>query len=131
LEQLHGNDLVLENREKQFIEVGQRQQHNILEELKTKAERSLWFAKTFGLDISSIEFKDETGLHHAMKYKQVGENTSKSYRELTQDEKDVVKQVTFITDRFCIGEEAYHELTMGESGADLPRSYLIKQCKMI
>ncbi|CAB3996291.1 Hypothetical predicted protein [Paramuricea clavata] len=120
LEQLHGNDLLLENRGRQFTEVGQRQQHRILKGLKTKEERLLWFAKTFGLDVSSIELKDETGFHHAMKYKQVGENTSKSYRELTQDEKDVVKQVTFVTDRFCIGEAAYHELTMGESGADLP-----------
>jgi hypothetical protein len=89
LEQLHGNDLLLENRGKQFTEVRQRQQHRILKELKTKAERSLWSAKTFGLDVSSTEFKDETGFHHAMKYTQVGENTSKSYRELTQDEKDV------------------------------------------
>ncbi len=28
-----------------------------------------------------------------------------------------------------MGEAAYHEFTMTEAGADLPRSYLIKQCK--
>ena len=128
LETLHGNDL--DKRRKTFSEVGRRQQHRILMELKTKAEGSLWFAKAFGLDVSSVKFEDETGLHHEIKYSSsTRENTSKSYEELSDDEKDVIKQVTFITDRFCIGEAAYHELTMGESGSDLPRSYLIKQCK--
>lgn len=127
LEELHGKDL--DKRRKTFTEVGQRQQHRIMTELKTKAERSLWFAKAFGLDVSSIKFEDEAGLHHEVKYSSAREGTSKSYKELSEDEKDVIKQVTFITDRFCIGEAAYHELTFGESGADLPRSYLIKQCK--
>ena len=32
--------------------------------------------------------------------------------------------------KFCIGEfAAYHELTMCSGGKDLPRSYLIKQCR--
>ncbi|CAB4025093.1 Hypothetical predicted protein, partial [Paramuricea clavata] len=119
----------LDKRRKTFTEVGQRQQHRIMTELKTKAERSLWFAKAFGLDVSSIKFEDEAGLHHEVKYSSPREGTSKSYQKLSEDEKDVIKQVTFITDRFCIGEAAYHELTFGESGADLPRSYLIKQCK--
>ena len=29
----------------------------------------------------------------------------------------------------CIGEAAYHELTMTQSGEGLPRTYLIRQCK--
>ena len=98
-------------------------------ELKTKAETSLWFAKPFGFDVSSVKFEDETGMHHEIKYSSSIQNASNSYKELSDDEKDVINQVVFITDRFCIGEAAYHELTMGELGSDLPRSYLIKQCK--
>ena len=42
--------------------------------------------------------------------------------------KDKVKSVLFLLDNFCIGE--FHELTnMCSGGKDLPRSYLIKQCK--
>ena len=32
-------------------------------------------------------------------------------------------------DKFCIGEAAYHELTCCPGGEELPRSYLVKQCK--
>lgn len=40
-----------------------------------------------------------------------------------------MKSVLFVVDKFCIGDAAYHELTMCIGGEDLPRSYLIKQCK--
>ena len=36
--------------------------------------------------------------------------------------------ILYITDQFCIGTAAYHELTMVPAGAGLPGSYLIKQC---
>ena len=38
-------------------------------------------------------------------------------------------QEKFLTDKFCISGSAYHELTMTTGGENLPRSYLIKQCK--
>jgi hypothetical protein len=40
-----------------------------------------------------------------------------------------VKEILFITDKLCIGEAAYHEITMTDGGEGLPRSYLVKQCK--
>lgn len=40
-----------------------------------------------------------------------------------------MKSVLFVVDKFCIGDAAYHELTMCIGGEDLPRSYLIKRCK--
>ena len=32
-------------------------------------------------------------------------------------------------DSFCVSEAAYHELAMLDGGENLPRSYLVKQCK--
>ena len=40
-----------------------------------------------------------------------------------------MKSVLFLPDEFCISDAAYHELTLASGGQDLPRSYLIKQCK--
>ena len=40
-----------------------------------------------------------------------------------------MKSLLFLPDTFCIGDEAYHDLTMCSGGKDLPWSYLIKQCR--
>ena len=53
----------------------------------------------------------------------------KSYSDLPQSMQDKIKEITFITDKFCISEAAYHELTLTSDGKGLPRSYLIRQCK--
>ena len=37
--------------------------------------------------------------------------------------------MSFVLNKFCIRDAAYHELTMSPGGEDIPRSYLIKQCK--
>lgn len=48
---------------------------------------------------------------------------------MPETEQKKIKEVLLIQDKFCIGEAAYHELTMIASGETLPRSYLVKQCK--
>ena len=115
------------NSGKNISEVKDRQQCRKIRELKTYVDKALWFASTFGLQLSSVEFKDDTGKSHTIEY-QV-ENRKKSYNELSDEEKEKVQQVMYVTDRFCISEAAYHELTMTVNGEDLPRSYLVKQCK--
>ncbi len=35
----------------------------------------------------------------------------KSYKDLPEAEKQKVKNVPFIVDKFCIGDEGYHELS--------------------
>jgi hypothetical protein len=57
------------------------------------------------------------------------ENVRRSYKDLTEADQQKVKNVIFILDKFCIGDEAYHELSMVDGNEELPRSYLIKQCK--
>ena len=61
--------------------------------------------------------------HYALKKME-----KKGFNDLSGDDQDKVKSVLFLLDKFCIGE--FHELTnMCSGGKDLPRSYLIKQCK--
>ena len=53
----------------------------------------------------------------------------KSFNDLSEEEQDKLKSVLFVLDKFCIGDAAYHELTMCIGGENLPQSCLIKQCK--
>jgi hypothetical protein len=121
-----GQDLDFSNSGGRLSTVGERQQRRKITELKTKVEKALWFAKTFGLDLQSAIFKDEHGENHTLTY---SENVRRSYKDLTEADQQKVKNILYILDKFCIGDEAYHELSMVDGNEELPRSYLIKQCK--
>lgn len=116
----------LENTGKKFTEVHEKQQQRKLRELKTKAERALWFTETFGLRLSSLEFLDHSGKTHNINYQVQG---AKSFKELSKGDQDKIKEIVYLTDKFCIGEAAYHELTLACGGESLPRSYLVRQSK--
>ena len=116
------------NYGKTFSEVKERQQRRRIREVKTYVEQALWFAETFGLKLSSVRFKDSGGVSHTIDY-QTSDRRKNSYKDLSEEEKEKVKQVLYVTDKFCIGEAAYHSLTMTDGGEKLPRSYLVKQCK--
>ena len=45
---------------KEYSEVGIRQQQRQRQTLKTRAEKALWFAKTFGLNIKFLELETTT-----------------------------------------------------------------------
>ena len=87
----------------------------------------MWFANTFGLTLESAVFSDKYGSNYSLAYQTSPQN--KKYNELAEMEKKRIKEILFIMDHFCIGEAAYHEVTMTQAGENLPRSYLIKQCK--
>jgi hypothetical protein len=53
----------------------------------------------------------------------------KRYKDLSEQEKQRIKEILLIVDQFCIGEAAYHEVTMTPAGENLPRAYLVKECK--
>lgn len=122
-----GQDIEFQNKSGKVNEVGNRQQRRKLKELKTRVEQALWFAKTFGLELESVSFSDLEGSSHSLNYSNNQEK--KGYKDLPEDKKEKVKSVLFALDKFCVGEAAYHELTMTPGGQSLPRSYLIKQCK--
>ena len=116
-----------ENTTGKIIEVKDRQQCRKLRELKTSVEKALWFAKTLGLNLDSACFKDDKGENYKLDYS--SEGNPKSFKDLSDKEQEKVKCVLFLTDKFCISDSAYHELTMTTGGENLPRSYLIKQCR--
>ena len=64
---------------------------------------------TYGLNLETLKLVDNTGTDY-----------------LRQNNR---KSVLLIQDKFCVGEAAYHELTMTSAGEALARSHLAKQCK--
>ena len=115
-----------ENKGGKLSEVGERQQRIKVTELKSSVEKALWFAKTFGLDLESAIFKDE---HSANNNSTYSEKVRKSYKYLAEADQQKVRNVLFNLDKFCIGNQAYHELSMLPQNEELPRSNLIKQLK--
>ena len=109
---------------KPISDVKGRQQRRKIRELKTSVEKAFWFAETLGLKLSTIELSDKDGMLHTIKYES-GQG-KKSYSHLSKEAKIKVKQVLYITDTFCIGEAAYHQLAMTPGGGGLPRPYLVK-----
>ena len=121
-----GQDLEFKNKGGKLSEVCERQQRRKVTELKSSVEKALWFAKTFGLDLQSAIFKDEHGANHNLTY---SEKVRKCYKDLAEADQQKVRNVLFILDKFCIGDQAYHELSMLPGNEELPCSNLIKQCK--
>jgi hypothetical protein len=117
-----------ENLGKKIPDLKERQQRRKIQELKTKVQTALWFTETFGLKLSSVTFQDDDGKCHPLEYKYQAQE-KRSFKDLPEDDQEKIQQILFITDKFCIGEAAYHELTMMDGGEQLPRSYLVKQCK--
>lgn len=115
------------NSGKDIAELGKKQQHRKLTGLKTYVQKSLWLAETFGLTLHSVTFTDKYGSSYSLSYED--KSLGKKYKDLSEEEQRKVKEVLLIKDQFCIGEAAYHEVIMTQAGENLPRSYLIKQCK--
>ena len=113
----------LENTEKPIHEVGERQGRRIVKELKTQSERALWFLESFGFKLDSVKVKDVNGKITEINYKE----DRRVFNQLPDEEKDTIRAILYIIDRYCIGNSAYHELSVLIDG--LPRSYLIKQCR--
>lgn len=104
---------------KKYNQLGTNQQGRKLRLLKSKAQCALWFCKSFGLELTEIKQQDEEGLTHSLNYC-ASNSTPRGYANLDEEEKNKVEQVLFLLDKFCVGDEAYHELSMITE--DLPRS---------
>ena len=109
------------------MEVGKCQQERKLQTLATRVEQALWFSESFGVRLDSVKLVDDLGKNHILS---IGSKKGlKSYKDLPDENQQDIQQVLFVMDKFCIGEAAYHELTCCPGGEELPRSYLVKQCK--
>ena len=54
--------------------------------------------------------------------------TSK-YMRLPEEEKEKVKKLVYILDRFGVSIQAYHEVTQLEGNDTMARSYVIEECQ--
>ena len=111
-----------------------------LKELKTRAQKALNFVKIFGLDLQLLKLKDpnstdsfsidfSTTNHSNPQQEHGGVASQKSkYEKLHPDDKNTVESILFLMDKFGVGDEFIHELSMAVD--DFPvKSYLIKQCR--
>lgn len=123
-----GQDVSFDNKGKKVCEVGERQQRRKLKGLKLNKHFGYKLRRTLiGLELQSVSLLDHEGTGHTITYKE--SNHARAYKDLTEEEQEKVKKIIFLLDNFCVSDAAYHELTMSEGGNQLPRSYLIKQCK--
>ena len=51
------------------------------------------------------------------------------YSKLSDEEKEKVKKIVYILDRFGVSNEAYHEFTQLEDNDSMTRSYLVEECQ--
>ena len=94
----------------------------------SRAKTALWFAKSFGLELQSLTVSElKTGLKHTLttEGQDPCSESSNGFDTLSEEEKSRVEKVLFLLDKFCVGDNFYHELTMVVDG--LPKSYLVKQ----
>ena len=110
---------------KKVTEVGTKQKGRKLRHLKNKVQCALWFCKSFGLEITQLKLQDEKGGAHTLDWEPTP--TDGDYENLHKEDKKKLEQVLFLLDKFCVGDEVYHELTMITE--DLPKSYLVKQLR--
>ena len=94
-------------------------QCKLLKQIKSRTECALWFMKAFGLEIESIRVCDCKGQSHNMNYK--------DRDQISSEEKEKLKKVLYLHDRFYISDAFYHELTLISD--NLPKSHLIKQLR--
>ena len=76
--------------------------------------------------MTEIKLQDKEGLTHSLNYS-ASNSTPHGHANLDEEEKNKVEQVLFLLDKFCVGDEAYYELSMITEG--LPKSYLVKQSR--
>lgn len=118
-------DSSMANKGNTYNEVSYTQKQRKLKELKTNAERALWFMESYGFEINSLSLTALDGEKVNIEY---NSSQKSGYQFLPPKDQDLIKSVVYIMDKFCVSDAAYHELSMVDREG-LPRSYLIKQCR--
>ena len=100
-------------------DLSNKQKGRRLRVLKNKAQCALWFCKSYGLEISQIKLKDEDGCKYNFDYT--------ADHDSNMSENEVIEQILFILDKFCVRDALYHEVSILSD--DLQKSYLVKQLR--
>ncbi|XP_077863939.1 uncharacterized protein LOC100367812 [Saccoglossus kowalevskii] len=132
---------------RQLCDLKEKQKKRKLKTLKSKLEVSLWFMKSFGLTVQNLTATSDTNsdvifnfvadniVEEKIQPESIRNNTvpdvaaSEKLTSLSEDKLIELFELQHLLDKFCISNEAYHEMTMTTCGKQLPRSYLIKQCR--
>ena len=101
--------------------MGPKQRGRKLRLLKDKIQCALWFSESFGLKLSQVKLNDDKGGTHLLAWE------NESFETLQEEDNNKLEQILFLLDKFCVGDEVYHEMTTHTG--DLPKSYLIKQLR--
>ncbi|XP_077866238.1 uncharacterized protein LOC144353838 [Saccoglossus kowalevskii] len=143
IETLEGNAQCVGRK---ITHVKDKQRKRKLKVLESKAEIALWFTRSFGLTVNTLSATDEDKGEIIFNFSNNIITDSKSQLPcnekempdvspdvrigtLPENEQYEIYELQHLLDRFSISNEAYHELTMTVSGKNLPRSYLVKQCR--
>ncbi|CAG2186020.1 unnamed protein product [Mytilus edulis] len=113
------------NSGKEFTEISDNKSRKN-REFKSKAETALWFAESYGLVPQYIKLQSSIGEAFKVDFQPTDYNKS-SFQDLPDEEKQKIKDLLFILEKFNVSESAYRELTLYCDG--LPRKYLISQCR--
>ena len=98
----------------------------------SRAQTALWFSKSFGLEVESMVVREtNTNTEHTIKVSKPNEQSSSNceatqYERLSEKEKAKVEKTLFLMDKFGVGDNFIHELSMSP-GSNFARSYLIKK----
>jgi hypothetical protein len=122
--------------------VSNKQRKRRISEFSSNAQKALWFSEAFGFHLDTMLVTDD----HANRYKiplretnaqvnvpaqipvQEPSGCAKHYERLTTDEKAKVESLLFLVDKFGVSDKFVHEMSMVFQ--DLPRSYVVKECRL-
>ena len=90
-------------------------------EFKSKAETALWFVESYGLVPQYLKLESTDG--QTVKVDFNPSSSKSSYKDLPEEERQKIKDLLFILEKFNVSESAYRELTLFCDG--LPRTYLV------
>lgn len=110
---------VSRSKNSDFDSLSRVERKKTVKELHTKAEKALWFAECYGLIPDSVRFKSSK-FNEAIKI-----DLAQTPPQLDVTDKQKMKKLLYIMDRFCISDATYHELAMFSD--EMPRQYLICQ----
>ena len=56
-------------------------------------------------------------------------SSRKSFDDQPEEDKEKIRKLVYILDKFSVSVEGYHELTMLEGNEEMTKSYMVKSCQ--
>ena len=97
------------NSEKEFSEITENNKSRKIKEFKSKAETALWFVESYGLVPQYLKLESTDGQTVKVDF---NPSSKSSYQDLTEEERQKIKDLLFILEKFNVSESAYRELTV-------------------